>query len=143
MNDLCRNAKLIEDEIDKKMLELCKFSSGYSSNVATKRSNEELTNDREIISGIQKDIETCHSHLQSINEQMATSTLPSHVKQRHGEILQNFLLEYRRLRSSLQDKMERNKLFSHVDYSSKNTNGSSLLNRQNEVLMKLFSFFIH
>ncbi|XP_074596825.1 golgi SNAP receptor complex member Gos28 [Brevipalpus obovatus] len=118
--ELRREARLLENEIDSKLLSFTKFAS-RESRMSTSDSSESvalLSDTNDVFERIVGDIEQLINRLSKINNDMSEHTKQvqnssaMYTVQRHREILNDYSNEFQKTRSNILELMQREKLLS-------------------------------
>jgi len=149
--DLDRQAKLLEKEIDAKLLSLSKcdasvedddFDSTDKSPLLVSVSTDPSTSGGGIFAKLSVEIESLLSRLTEVNEKMTVvaedirGTLATHTLKRHKEILADYSKEFRKTKTNVQVNHDRDQLFFS---SKKKSNGEiriQMNNRATDLLNK-------
>lgn len=148
--DLRRQARNLENEIDLKLVSFSKLGTTYGSHDLTSESSDTIpllsnVSSDHMFETIMLEIEQLLAKLKEVNDKMATYTQTQslavssatilHTLQRHREILQDYTLEFQKTSANIQAQRQREELLSSVnkDISSYKNPG---LNRRNELYMK-------
>jgi len=146
--DLRRQARKIEDEIDGKLLLLSKCDVADEQDEEDKNDKSPLLNSSDSAAGgvftrLSNEIESLLERLSDVNNKMVS--LADHIKspsatftlQRHRDILNDYSKEFRKTRANIQAAHDRQKLFvsSHSQETRiqiNPTRGTELLTREQE-----------
>ncbi|XP_015792144.1 Golgi SNAP receptor complex member 1 [Tetranychus urticae] len=115
--ELRREARLLENEIDSKLLAFSKFASRDSSN-SNSESVPLLEDNNDVFDRITSEIERLLAKLTDINNKMSDYTKQVqnssaiYTVQRHREILNDYSNEFRKTRSNMMEVMHREQLLS-------------------------------
>nr|XP_037280451.1 Golgi SNAP receptor complex member 1-like isoform X3 [Rhipicephalus microplus] len=138
LEDLRKQARHLENEIDLKLVSFSKLGTGFGS--------RELKNERDhMFETMTLEIEQLLSKLGEVNDQMsqvqtssgaAPSTTVLHTLQRHRDILQDYVREFHKTRTNVQAHRERDLLLGSVRKDIDSYKNSSSLNRRSEGYLK-------
>ncbi|KAF0294931.1 Golgi SNAP receptor complex member 1 [Amphibalanus amphitrite] len=141
--DLRKQARQVENELDVKLVAYSKLGAGYASAPSVVPGDQQplLSGDDQQVEKTEADIEACLTKLSTINERMcefsasgaASSAAVTHTLQRHRDILQDYTQEFRRTKTALDASRDRQQLLGRSDDSSYK-NGR--LNRRLDHLLK-------
>lgn len=142
--DLRKQARQVENELDVKLVAYSKLGAGYGSAPTSVPSDQQplLGGDDHEVDKTETEIEACLAKLSITNERMcefsASGSSPSaavtHTLQRHRDILQDYTQEFRRTKTALDASRDRQQLLSGAAADSGYKNGR--LNRRMDHLLK-------
>ncbi|XP_037078151.1 Golgi SNAP receptor complex member 1-like [Pollicipes pollicipes] len=141
--DLRKQARQVENELDVKLVAYSKLGAGYGNVTASIPSDQQpLLGDEQAVEKTEAEIEACLAKLSTVNELMSefsTGPTPSaavvHTLQRHRDILQDYSHEFGRTKAALDASRDRQQLLA----SSRGDDGAyknGRLNRRLDHLLK-------
>ncbi|XP_077533713.1 golgi SNAP receptor complex member Gos28 isoform X3 [Haemaphysalis longicornis] len=144
LEDLRKQARHLENEIDLKLVSFSKLGTGFGS--------RELKNERDhMFETMTLEIEQLLTKLGEVNDQMgqvqasssvaggaggAPSATVLHTLQRHRDILQDYAREFHKTRTNVQAHRDRDLLLGSVRRDMDSYKNSSSLNRRSEGYLK-------
>lgn len=155
--DLRREARLIENEIDSKLLLLSKCSvrdddedDGHVSSGSDKVPLLQADSQAGLFGRLSREIESLLSRLTDVNNGMVSvadrirSSSATYTLQRHRDILNDYTKEFRKTKTSVEVNQDREKLFQTsstkgdtvIPMTGNAVATSSLLNRESESVRK-------
>ncbi|XP_065301112.1 Golgi SNAP receptor complex member 1 isoform X3 [Dermacentor albipictus] len=146
LEDLRKQARHLENEIDLKLVSFSKLGTGFGSRELKNESLDTapLLGRDHMFETMTLEIEQLLSKLGEVNDQMSqvqtTSGPPSatvlHTLQRHRDILQDYVREFHKTRTNVQAHRERDLLLGSVRKDMDSYKNSSSLNRRSEGYLK-------
>lgn len=146
LEDLRKQARQLENEIDLKLVSFSKLGTGFGSRELKNESLDTapLLGRDHMFETMTLEIEQLLSKLGEVNDQMSqvqtTSGPPSatvlHTLQRHRDILQDYMREFHKTRTNVQAHRERDLLLGSVRKDMDSYKNSSSLNRRSEGYLK-------
>ncbi|OWF55118.1 Golgi SNAP receptor complex member 1 [Mizuhopecten yessoensis] len=147
--DLRKQARQLENEIDLKLVSFSKLGTNYSAHNEFGSESAPLinkTSSEHMFETMAMEIEQLVSKLQEINDRMADYTQnismssPSaallHTLQRHRDILQDYTHEFQKTKANITAIREREDLMGSVQRDISAYKNSSGLNRRSELYLK-------
>jgi len=144
--DLRKQARQLENEIDVKLVNLSKLGSSPTIfNNATKSNGEaaHLLNQNFVFESVSSEVQDLLSKLSEINDMMSevsASQAPSaalkHTLQRHHDILKDYNTEFQKTKSHIQSKREREDLLGSVRKDIDAYKNDSGRNRRTDLYLK-------
>nr|CAD7573726.1 unnamed protein product [Timema californicum] len=141
--NLRKQARQLENEIDLKLVSFSKLGTGHSSPKLESEDTVLLLSGEHMFETMALEIEQLLAKLSQLNEQMGeisssqtnTSSGVLHTMQRHREILQDYKQEFHKTRSNYQARREKEELLKSVrkDIDSYKSSG---LNRRMDLYLK-------
>nr|XP_037280438.1 Golgi SNAP receptor complex member 1-like isoform X1 [Rhipicephalus microplus] len=147
LEDLRKQARHLENEIDLKLVSFSKLGTGFGSRELKNESLDTapLLGRDHMFETMTLEIEQLLSKLGEVNDQMsqvqtssgaAPSTTVLHTLQRHRDILQDYVREFHKTRTNVQAHRERDLLLGSVRKDIDSYKNSSSLNRRSEGYLK-------
>nr|XP_018904011.1 PREDICTED: Golgi SNAP receptor complex member 1 isoform X1 [Bemisia tabaci] len=145
LNDLRKQARKLENEIDLKLVSFSKIGTGPSNVYKPDSDTEPLLFNEHKFETVSLEIEQLLSVLSSVNEKMAevssNGDMPAspamlHTLQRHKEILQDYTQEFRKTHANICARREREDLLHSVRKDIDSFKSSSGLNRRMDLYLK-------
>lgn len=147
--ELRRQARQLENEIDLKLVSFSKLGTSYGSQEYRNENSDTVpllssTNSEHMFETMALEIEQLLSKLTDVNDKMIsycqTQTVPgatvTHTLQRHRDILQDCTHEFQKTKSNIQARKEREQLLSSVRKDIDAYKSSSGLNRRTDLYLK-------
>lgn len=144
--DLRKQARQLENEIDAKLVNFSKLGSGPTPFNSVSKSNGEvvrLLGDDFAFESVSSEIQQLLSKLSEVNQMMtevsmsqAPSAALQHTLQRHHDILHDYTNEFQKTKSHLQSKKEREDLLGSVRRDIDAHKNDSGRNRRTELYLK-------
>ncbi|KAL3191614.1 hypothetical protein MRX96_059708 [Rhipicephalus microplus] len=147
LEDLRKQARHLENEIDLKLVSFSKLGTGFGSRELKNESLDTapLLGRDHMFETMTLEIEQLLSKLGEVNDQMsqvqtssgaAPSATVLHTLQRHRDILQDYVREFHKTRTNVQAHRERDLLLGSVRKDIDSYKNSSSLNRRSEGYLK-------
>ncbi|XP_014665795.1 PREDICTED: Golgi SNAP receptor complex member 1-like [Priapulus caudatus] len=149
--DLRRQARQLENEIDIKLVSFSKLGTSYSSQRDTKSESSDAvpllasTNSEHMFQTMSLEIEQLLAKLTELNDKMADCMQGSapgsnpallHTMQRHRDILQDYSHEFSKTEANIAAHVEREDLLGSVRRDIESYKNASGLNRRTELYLK-------
>lgn len=147
--ELRRQARQLENEIDLKLVSFSKLGTSYGSPEFRNENNDTVpllssTNSDHMFETMALEIEQLLSKLTDVNDKMIsycqTQAVPgstvTHTLQRHRDILQDCTHEFQKTKANIQARKEREQLLSSVRKDIDAYKSSSGLNRRTDLYLK-------
>ncbi|XP_054722960.1 Golgi SNAP receptor complex member 1-like isoform X1 [Uloborus diversus] len=147
--ELRRQARQLENEIDLKLVSFSKLGTSYGSQDYRNENSDTVpllssSNSEHMFETMALEIEQLLSKLTDVNDKMIsycqTQTAPgatvSHTLQRHRDILQDCTHEFQKTKANIQARKEREQLLSSVRKDIDAYKSSSGLNRRTDLYLK-------
>lgn len=137
--DLRRQARQLENEIDSKLVTFSRVAANLISSSSTNSDKQPLISPDQVESELDQlisNLTTVNSQMSELSTSAVADTTLLHTTQRHADILQNYTHEFRRTRSHVQTKRQRQQLLGNhrvADSSDLNNGG---INRRMENLLR-------
>ncbi|KAF7636402.1 hypothetical protein Mgra_00004187 [Meloidogyne graminicola] len=138
MEDLQRKARLLENEIDMRLISLNKF---HMSNTG-QTDIQNKTHSRRAFDSLTGEIESKLSKLSEINYQMQecfdkdkdvfNKTPQQHILRRHQDILRDYSAEFRRTHENIKNQLQRDELMEITSTVNNRCRTTDYLTRENE-----------
>lgn len=148
-DELRRQARQLENEIDLKLVSFSKLGTSYGSQDYRNENSDTVpllssTNSDHMFETMALEIEQLLSKLTDVNDKMIsycqTQTVPgatvTHTLQRHRDILQDCTHEFQKTKANIQARKEREQLLSSVRKDIDAYKSSSGLNRRTDLYLK-------
>ncbi|GIY78596.1 golgi SNAP receptor complex member 1 [Caerostris extrusa] len=147
--ELRREARQLENEIDLKLVSFSKLGTSYGSQEYRNENSDTVpllssTNSDHMFETMALEIEQLLSKLTDVNDKMIsycqTQAVPgstvTHTLQRHRDILQDCTHEFQKTKANIQARKEREQLLSSVRKDIDAYKSSSGLNRRTDLYLK-------
>ncbi|GBO01167.1 Golgi SNAP receptor complex member 1 [Araneus ventricosus] len=147
--ELRRQARQLENEIDLKLVSFSKLGTSYGSQEYRNENSDTVpllssTNSDHMFETMALEIEQLLSKLTDVNDKMisycqtqaVTGSTVAHTLQRHRDILQDCTHEFQKTKANIQARKEREQLLSSVRKDIDAYKSSSGLNRRTDLYLK-------
>ncbi|KAG8238721.1 hypothetical protein J437_LFUL015280 [Ladona fulva] len=138
--DLRKQARKLENEIDLKLVSFNKLGAGHSSCGFKPEGEKSLLIDNDqVFLDSQEDLERLLSKLSNVNEKMgdfSTGQALYYTRERHKEVLQEYNREFQKIKANYQCRRERENLLNSVRKDIDNYKSGSGLNRRMDLYLK-------
>lgn len=150
-DDLRKQARLLENEIDQKLISFSKLGTGYENRDYGSASLDTVpllsgASNSHVFDAMALEIEQLLTNLTDLNDKMTShyqnvsANNPNHTLehtiQRHREILKDYSLDFKKIRSNIQARRDREELLGSVRKDIDAYKVSSGLNRRTELYSK-------
>ncbi|BES91218.1 Succinyl-CoA:3-ketoacid-coenzyme A transferase [Nesidiocoris tenuis] len=138
--ELHKQARRLEGEIDMKLITFNKTCAGRKSKVNSSLTEPLLSSDH-VVESASMEMEDLLQKLTGLNDKMASvdaggNRLVPHTLQRHREILQDYSSEYRKTINNYKARRDKEELMDGVQKDLESHKLSMGLNRRNEMFLK-------
>lgn len=144
--DLRKQARKLENEIDLKLVSFSKLGTGHAG-IKSDSDTEPLLSGEHVFETMALDVEQLLSQLTAVNERLGEASAPDgpgapssaaliHTLQRHKEILQDYKQEFAKTKANWQARREREDLLRSVRKDIDTYKSSTGLNRRMDLYLK-------